>query len=625
MKKSTYFIYLFILITLFISQNFFCATIYVKYNASGSNNGKSWLNAYTSLETALDASNSGDEIWVAAGTYKPTDYYDLTNSSRYYHFRMRNGVKLYGGFSDTDTLSPRNPTINITILSGDLNGNDGANFSNRSDNTYHVFYHPDNYPLDHTTLIDGFTIKGGYADQDPASPTSNPHARGGGIYNNALTNSTDFKLVVNNCVILDNYSYYGGGIYNYNIKCKPTISNCIVKSNNAYYNGGGIYTTTDANPIIVNCLIFKNHAYAYNGYAGGGGVLYYGNTSSNIVTNEITNCTIVYNTANQICGGLATRYYSKVNINNCIIWGNSASSTTNNVLINANSIGTLNNSCIPANPNSFTTITTNLTLTKTIHTDPKFVDISSDDYKILGESLCTDAGDNTKCTESFDIRGSGYSRKLNKTNGSPGTIDIGAYEYKWGEDPVPVELSAFSVNNFNNSVVLMWQTATEINNYGFDIERSLILESEPVNYKKIGFTSGNGNSNRTIDYEYMDRDLTPGKYAYRLKQIDTDGKFTYSNGIEIEVGNINNFNVSQNYPNPFNPNTNINFNLPYSGFVTLVVYDILGNEITTLINEELSAGNYTKNFDATNLSSGVYFYKLNAGKFSETKKMMLVR
>ncbi len=187
---------------------------------------------------------------------------------------------------------------------------------------------------------------------------------------------------------------------------------------------------------------------------------------------------------------------------------------------------------------------------------------------------------------------------------------------------VPVELTSFSANSNNGIVSLSWKTATETNNNGFEIQRM----KDNNRWENIGFIKGNGTTSKPQEYFYIDNSLTAGSYSYRLKQIDYDGTFEYSKTISLNVNMaIFSFNLSQNYPNPFNPSTTIKFAIPQNEFVTLKIYDILGKEVTTLINEEMIAGNYTKTWDANNLSSGVYFYKLTAGKFTETKKMMLVR
>ncbi|MFH0736775.1 MAG: T9SS type A sorting domain-containing protein [bacterium] len=193
------------------------------------------------------------------------------------------------------------------------------------------------------------------------------------------------------------------------------------------------------------------------------------------------------------------------------------------------------------------------------------------------------------------------------------------------ENPLPVELVSFTGIFTNNKVKLNWSTATEINNYGYEIER-LKKESNSNGWTKIGFINGAGNSNSVKDYSYIDEKIFDGKYLYRLKQIDLDGKYEYSNQIEVLVNQIpTEYVLNQNYPNPFNPSTTISFSIPNDGFVTLKIYDLLGKEITELVNQKLSAGNYKYNFDASNLTSGIYFYTIGCNDFTSTKKMILAK
>ncbi len=190
---------------------------------------------------------------------------------------------------------------------------------------------------------------------------------------------------------------------------------------------------------------------------------------------------------------------------------------------------------------------------------------------------------------------------------------------------LPVELQSFIATIKNNVVILNWETVTEQNNYGFDVEKSVISnQTSEKQWKKIGFVGGKRNSNEKNTYTFTDKNVLAGKYVYRLKQIDTDGKVSYSEEREIKIVPTI-VEVSQNFPNPFNPSTTINYQIPMNNFVTLKVYDVLGKEIATLVNEEKETGIYQVKFDGSKLSSGMYFYKLTAGKSFEIKKMMLVK
>jgi uncharacterized protein YkwD len=193
---------------------------------------------------------------------------------------------------------------------------------------------------------------------------------------------------------------------------------------------------------------------------------------------------------------------------------------------------------------------------------------------------------------------------------------------------LPVELTAFSAQLVNNkNILLNWETATEVNNYGFEVERQY-QESSSNNkdWEKISFIAGHGNSNSTKYYSFTDNSIqTSGKYSYRLKQVDIDGTFEYSDAIEAELGLPQNYVLEQNYPNPFNPTTSLSYSIPSDGNVTFTIFDVLGNEVSKLENGYKSAGTYSYNFDASELSSGMYFYTIRSGKFVQTKKMLLMK
>lgn len=188
-------------------------------------------------------------------------------------------------------------------------------------------------------------------------------------------------------------------------------------------------------------------------------------------------------------------------------------------------------------------------------------------------------------------------------------------------EPLPVELSMFSATINGNQIILTWKTETEVCNYGFEIERS----AQANDWEKIGFVKGNGNSYSPKEYSFTDSPEQFTNFQYRLKQIDTDGLFKYSNIVSVNFNIPLQFELKQNFPNPFNPVTNIYYNLPADGFVTIKVYDLLANEIITLINEEKSAGNYFTTFDGSELSSGVYICTMVAKNFNKSIKMLMLK
>ncbi len=188
---------------------------------------------------------------------------------------------------------------------------------------------------------------------------------------------------------------------------------------------------------------------------------------------------------------------------------------------------------------------------------------------------------------------------------------------------LPVELASFNANAKNGLVQLSWRTISETNSLMFDVQR----KSENSEWTKIGEVIAAGNSNSPKDYSFADSKLTSGKYQYRLKMIDGDGSYQYSNIAEVEISLPAEFSLSQNYPNPFNPSTTISYQLAANSFVTLKVYDILGNEIATLVNEQQETGFYSLPFTTSErqLANGMYIYKIQAGNFTQTKKMLLIK
>ncbi len=218
------------------------------------------------------------------------------------------------------------------------------------------------------------------------------------------------------------------------------------------------------------------------------------------------------------------------------------------------------------------------------------------------------------------------------TNGDIRAIDIAPNAYVYvatfgsgvfmSTNPIPVELISFTASLKNRSIQLNWQTATELNNSGFEILKS----TDNIYFNRFGFVEGAGNSSTPKFYLFTDREAKPGvKYFYKIKQIDFDGSSAFSNTIEVSIPLSATFSLDQNYPNPFNPATSISYQLPLNSFVTLKVYDVLGNEIATLINEEKPAGSYKLDWNAADQPSGVYFYQLKTGSFVQTKKMIFLR
>ncbi len=189
----------------------------------------------------------------------------------------------------------------------------------------------------------------------------------------------------------------------------------------------------------------------------------------------------------------------------------------------------------------------------------------------------------------------------------------------------PVEFNSFSANVKRQTVLLKWTTASEINNRLFEIQRKKVEAQDQSEWKRIGFKNGNGTSTIPHRYFYTDKNVAPGEYKYRLKQLDFDGTIAYSKEVGVDVNPPTKFTLKQNYPNPFNPTTNIEYRIPNKEFVSIKVYNTLGEEVETLVNEEKQAGTYEVKFDGDNLPSGVYIYRLSAGYYSAAKKFIFLK
>jgi len=264
-----------------------------------------------------------------------------------------------------------------------------------------------------------------------------------------------------------------------------------------------------------------------------------------------------------------------------------------------------------------------------IFTEPLFVELmwtdnsNNEDGFVIERDLT-----NSDVFEVVDTVGTDVTNYLDTT------ITYATYIYRikafnqFGDSPysdtaeviVPVELISFTAHLVDNTVLLEWVTATELNNLGFEVLKNL-----ENNWTTIGFVDGHGSSSVLNNYKFSDNNLLSGKRnLYRLKQIDYSGSFVYSNSIEV-FGPALSYVLGQNFPNPFNPRTTIRFEIPEDGIVSIKLYDIFGQEVKTLLNEYMKANIYEINIEAADLSSGVYFYKLQTNKFSDSKKMILLK
>ncbi|HSP86893.1 MAG TPA: T9SS type A sorting domain-containing protein, partial [Ignavibacteriaceae bacterium] len=195
---------------------------------------------------------------------------------------------------------------------------------------------------------------------------------------------------------------------------------------------------------------------------------------------------------------------------------------------------------------------------------------------------------------------------------------------------VPVELTSFTAAQNGIKVILNWITGSETNNHGFEIEKRELRNGQETVWEKIAFVEGNGTTAEQVNYSFVDDNLEAGIFNYRLKQIDFDGTVFYSSVLEVDINLPTAFALNQNFPNPFNPSTNISFSLAIDSKVVIKVFNILGQEVVSLVNGKFSKGIHSITFDAGKLNSGVYLYKIEAEgidgtNFSAVRKMILTK
>ncbi len=423
---------------------------YVKVDATGENDGTSWTDAFTLLQSALNKRGPGDEIWVAAGTYKPTSDYGLGIGDRGMHFEMINGVGIYGGFAGTETFrGQRDWTTNVTILSGDI-GESGDS----KDNCCHVFYHS-GLDLDATAVLDGFTITAGNA----TGAGDWPHNAGGGMHNDHSSPT------VTDCVFTGNAAgeYVGGGIANE--YASPVLTHCTFSGNSAGYVGGGIYNDYSS-PTVTNCTFSGNSA----GSAGGAMTNLYcsptltnctfnGNSSSgdsgaiynNLSSPSFMNCTFSGNAAPYHGGGVLNYWHSSPTFTNCLLWGNGALADADVCNWDYTCAPTFSRSDIAGCGGSGTGWNYAIGTDDggNIDADPKFVSpvsassapTTAGDYHLTAGSPCIDSADG-KAAPATDIEDNLRHDDPGMPNvgGGPPWADVGAYEFQGVTDTCPLSV-----------------------------------------------------------------------------------------------------------------------------------------------------------------------------------------
>jgi len=551
---------------------------------------------YPTIQQGIDAAVDGDTVLVADGTYTGDGNRDIDFNGKKITLKSENGAE----------------NCIIDCQSSEEDPHRGFYFHNGEDSI---------------SVVDGFTIKNG----------GKWTFEGGGIYCSGSS-----PTITNNIIINSLHCGHGGAII-CQVNSSPTIANNRISGNSAAF-GGGI-SCLQSSPTIIGNIITDN--------SGTGGGIYLtsssGTITNNIIANNsgsngagihcsvsssaiITNNTIVNNSADYYGGGIYYFKDSSSTVLNTILWGNSPQEIYFSGENDPNTI-TISYSDIQGGQSGIVTNNNGTVnwLDGNIDANPLFGNpYSGLDYDLKPGSPCINAGTSSGAP-STDIVG--------RPRPSGSGVDIGAYEQN-DEGTLAVTLSTFTASASSRSVTLKWRTETEVNNLGFSIYRS---EEKDLNYTKISFFSGAGNSAMPIDYQFTDKDVEAGKtYFYYIEDVDIAGLKSKSKIIKVVVPPTKpvlpipkEFRLLQNYPNPFNPETWLPYELAADATVTIRIYDVNGQLVRQFDLGKKKAGRYVdkrkaaywdgKDQTGKAVSSGLYFYTLKAGDFQATQRMVIVK
>jgi hypothetical protein len=623
-------------------------TYYVKSNGNNASNGQSWNLAFLTVSKALSIAVSGDEIWVATGTYKPTSVADREAS-----FTIPSGVKLRGGFAGTEvTLAARAPlnTLSLsTTLSGDINT------YIQDDNSFHIVTFKNASP---TTLLEGFTITRAYGaaygggiynegnNGGASSPTisnckiiANTATSGAGIYNNG-GNGGNASAVLLNCIFEENTALIaGGGMYNDGTLLgvtNPSITNCLFKDNTAP-SGGGMYNNAyngEASPKVTSCIFYTNSALnqggaVFNyGYVSGiarlgipgarlsglNGVsspiitnsVFYGNTSmtggalynagsSGVSSPILTNCTFQGNTST----GAGNAVYStgsggvaNLAIRNCIVWGtgngvNPISSSVDASTVISSSIVEGSTSTASGNISAIGVSATTL-----------FINASQGDLRLKAGSPAINTGNNLRFAAGQTPDLSAITTDLTgSARIMSSTVDMGAYEFS---GPLPVILAGIKANaEENRAITISWKTTDEVDFDRFEIERS---DNPSGTFQYLGTVQSTGTGS-VGDYNFTDNTVAnqAGNHYYRLKMVDLDGSYTFSRYVSAKITAENALVL---YPNPVREKINIRSKNDQTK-TPIAIFAMNGQRVLTGVME----GN-TSSFAVEHLPPGIYSFSV---------------
>ena len=602
----------------------------------------------TSRVTIKPAANKNVVVEGAGGTtfyllntsYVTFDGVSLTGATTLTIHTLKNAAYLYNDGIDFLNNSDHNAMQNIIFINEDTNGGSSGGFSLQNSTT----------TSDSNLIQNNFFKKGGYGIYVSAYNT-NLKAIGNVIRGNKIGSEVDSLLgwgiqveKTQNTIVENNIVQ--------NIKVTPTNGEILLVGINSYAGLGDIIR----NNIVHN--IKPSAGYTSTGILLSGGTIGGSGSNNQVYNNMVYDIQSTSTAGDSRVAGIQMWYQNnpKIYYNTVYLYGSGSNNlgsaalythewgncfnidVRNNILINtrnesshcASSIWFNNGTSIAAsNYNDLYYSPSNYNC---------LVRMYGTNYNTLAEWQATGKDLNSvsklvNFVSATDLHLTGLSNGDTDLIATPiagittdidGNTRNALYPYKGADEAsvaLPVELISFTAAAENQKVILKWTTATELNNNGFEIQRR-VAESD---FATVGFVRGEGTTTNQREYFYIDKELVDGKYFYRLKQIDFNGSYEYSNVIEIDVRGLDDYALEQNYPNPFNPATTIGYVLKDKSNAKLTLLNAIGEEVAVLVNEEQDKGFHKVDFSASNLPSGVYFYRLQAGDYTSVKKMILLK
>ncbi|MCP3932632.1 MAG: T9SS type A sorting domain-containing protein [Bacteroidetes bacterium] len=636
------------------------AQIFVKPGGVG--DGTSWQKAFGDLNQALSGAMHGDELWVAMGTYYTTQCSSCTEIDKNISFEIPEGVAVYGGFSGVETyLEQRDWKSRTTILSGDID-KDGSLFNN----AYTVVFTAN---VSFGTILDGFTIRMGNA-ASTEGVFENRSRSGGGWFNYSHSKMSS-NPTIRNCTFTKNHAMgFGGAVFNYGPyegNSSPKIENCTFSVNKAEYDGGAVYNNGGlggkSNPSFSNCRFSDNQAGIFHLGSGGavfnsgiegecspsfvncefsgqkanlhggavynhgkkgisnpsfinclfndnlaelGGAVYNFGAKEGFSAPAFTNCTFYYNRATDQGAVMYNFGYfegvCKPVLKNCILWENDApkgklfANVGANPILSHTLVQGIDCDALLSSEDAASSV--NCGEGMLYGKDPKFISPNNGNLKLNYNSPAIDIGDR-------DVVGDIALDLDNNSRIALQNIDLGAYEYNGS---APLRFGDVGASSKIDHIQLTWETQTEYNTAGFQVERSL----DGSEYKTIDYVPSKGDSEILRNYEYDD--FTPKKgiiYHYRLKSLDFDGCFLYSS-VDTAFIEVRDIAISL-YPNPAIEQVNVSLFLPEAGKILISVIDFSGKKIQRATSE-VSAGFHLFPFHTENLPAGTYAIVLEIGE-----------